>query len=109
MVSASLKTATWFAAPEPSMPVFTVAYSRAVPAPFTFKNWSAEPREFNPVPPLPTSSVPATVIEPVVATAGVKPVLPNDNSVTPPPPPPPVELMVTEPLPLSVKVRLLSN
>ena len=46
-----------------------------------------------PVPPLATASVPAKVTAPVVAVAGVKPVVPASNEVTPPPPPP-VEAIV---------------
>ena len=37
-----------------------------------------------PVPPLATASVPASVIAPVVALLGVRPVLPAENDVTPP-------------------------
>ena len=46
-----------------------------------------------PVPPLATANVPAKVTAPVVAVAGVRPVVPALNDVTPPPPPP-VEAMV---------------
>jgi len=46
-----------------------------------------------PVPPFATASVPARVTAPVVAVAGVRPVVPALNDVTPPPPPP-VEAMV---------------
>ena len=46
-----------------------------------------------PVPPLATANVPAKVTTPVLAVAGVKPVVPALNEVTPPPPPP-VELIV---------------
>ena len=37
-----------------------------------------------PVPPLATANVPASVIAPVVAVLGVRPVDPAENDVTPP-------------------------
>ena len=40
--------------------------------------------DVNPVPPLLTTNVPPSVIAPVVAVAGVSPVVPAENVVTPP-------------------------
>jgi hypothetical protein len=52
-----------------------------IPAPFS---------EVDPVPPLDTPKVPASVTAPVVVVEGVSPVVPALKEVTPPPPPPPL-------------------